>query len=109
MCVGRLLGRDHHSKTSAHLKRATPRTEAPVALAQILPFYRIALLAAVFQAAFVLLLPWAVGFVDLLAVEAEVLVVVAVFVLILLSALVYASRRRALDWQERSPISDSDG
>ena len=54
--------------------------------------------------------PWALGFNQLMAGDTSVLGVVAVFILVLLSALVYAARRRALDWEERSPVTDySDG
>ena len=88
---------------------SAPDFQAQSTPAQILPFYRIALIAAVFQAGLVLLLPWALGFNQLLAGDAAVLGVVAVFIIVLLCAFVYAARRRALDWEERSPVSDSDG
>ncbi len=101
----RLLNRDRGKDTAS-----APDSQTHSTPAQILPFYRIALIAAVFQAAFVLLLPWALGFNQLMAGDTSVLGVVAVFILVLLSALVYAARRRALDWEERSPVTDySDG
>lgn len=100
----RLLSGDRGNDTAS-----APDSQAQSAPAQILPFYRIALIAAVFQAAFVLLLPWALGFNQLLARDPAALGVVAVFILVLLCALVYAARRRALDWEERSPITDYDG
>jgi NADH:ubiquinone oxidoreductase subunit 3 (subunit A) len=99
----RLLSRDRGHDASA------PDSQAQSTPAQILPFYRIALIAAVFQAGLVLLLPWALGFNQLLAGDAAVLGVVAVFIIVLLCAFVYAARRRALDWEERSPVTDSNG
>ncbi len=100
----RLLSRDRADDTASARDSQTQSTPA-----QILPFYRIALIAAVFQAGLVLLLPWALGFNQLLDGDAAVLGVVAVFIIVLLCAFVYAARRRAFDWEERSPVTDSDG
>ncbi len=100
----RLLSRDRGNATAS-----VPDSQTQSTPAQVLPFYRIALIATVFQAGFVLLLPWALAFNQLLAGDAAVLGVVAVFIIVLLCAFVYAARRRALDWEERSPVTDSDG
>jgi NADH:ubiquinone oxidoreductase subunit 3 (subunit A) len=100
LAVARRTKRDQGVPTAAATASATP---------QILPFYRMALLAAIFLSAFILLLPWVVGFQDLLATErAPFLAVVVAFVIVLFSALVYAARRGALEWEERSPVTDFD-
>ena len=96
----RLLSRDNTKTARATHSSATP--------GRILPFYRIAFIAAVFQAAFVLLLPWALGFNQLLGGDAITLSVVALFILVQVTALIYATRRRALDWEERSPMANVD-
>ena len=84
-------------------------THPPVTRGRILPFYRIAFIAAVFQAAFVLLLPWALGLNQLLEGDATTLSVAALCILVQVIALVYAARRRAIDWEERSPMANVDG
>lgn len=96
----RLLSRDNTKTARTIHPSATP--------GRILPFYRIAFIAAVFQAAFVLLLPWALGFNQLLGGNAITLSVVALFILVQVTALIYAARRRALDWEERSPMANVD-
>ena len=108
LLVSRLLSRDHRADRQPP-PGSVPPGYSPAARAPIVPFYRIALIGVVLQAAFVLLVPWAAGFRDLVDAGAAALAVAAFFVLLLLSGLAYAMRRRALDWHEDDPGTVDDG
>ena len=106
--ASRLFSRDRRADTGPTQAHDPPQMHSQARRVQ-LPFYRIALIAIVFQAAFVLLVPWAVGYRGLLVEDAAALAVVASFVALLVCGLLYAARRRALDWHEQDSAAEARG
>ena len=106
--ASRLFSCDRRVDTGPGQPHDPPPGHSPARRAQ-LPFYRIALIAVVFQAAFVLLVPWAVGYRGLLADGAAALAVVASFVALLVCGMLYVARRQALDWHEHDTGTEARG